>query len=277
MIGRIDPKASNGHEYILVVIDYFTKWVEATSYSILKAKHVARFLENNIICRFGCPKRSFFYNNSHFKGEVRRIVELYNIEHHKSSSYQQQANSAVEVANKNVKNILAKMVVTNKDWAKKLPFTLCGYRTSIRTSIGTTPYSLVYGSEAMLPIEVEIQSLRVLVETKVLEEDWAKVRYEQLALIDKKWGRAQYHAQGYQKRIAKAFNKKLKLRNLKEGDLVLKVLKNETFDLRGKMKPMWYEPFIIKKIFFGGATWITDLDGEEMLRPINMDRFQKYI
>ena len=114
-------------------------------------------------------------------------------------------------------------------------------------------------------------------ETKVLEVDWVKARYEQLVFIDEKRARAQYHAQGYQKRIAKAFNKKLKLRNLKEGDLVLKVLKNETFDLRGKMKPMWYEPFIIKKIFFGGATWITDLDGEEMLRPINMDRFQKYI
>ena len=65
-------------------------------------------------------------------------------------------------------------------------------------------------------------------------------------------------------------------RNLKEGDLVLKVLRDETFDPRGKMKPMWSGPFIIKKIMFGGATRITDLDGEEMLRPVNMDRLQKY-
>ena len=50
MIGRISPKVSNEHEYILVAIDYFTKWVEATSYFVLKAKHVARFIENNIIC-----------------------------------------------------------------------------------------------------------------------------------------------------------------------------------------------------------------------------------
>ena len=60
----------------------------------------------------------------------------------------------------------------------------------------------------ILHIELEIQSLRVLVETKVLEEDWVKQRYEQLALIDEKRVRAQYHAQGYQKRIAKAFQKK---------------------------------------------------------------------
>ena len=78
----------------------------------------------------------------------------------------------------------------------------------------------------MLPIEVEIQSLRILVETKVLEKDWMKERYEQLALIDEKRVRAQYHAQGYQKRIARAFNKKVKPRNLKEGDLVLKMLRD---------------------------------------------------
>ena len=138
---------------------------------------------------------------------------------------------------KNIKNILAKMVVTYKDWAKKLPFTFWGYRTSIRASTEATPYSLVYGWEVVLPIVVEIQSLRVLVETKVLEEDWMRERYGQLALIDEKRARAQYDAQGYQKRIARAFNKKVKPRNLKEGDLVLKVLRDETFDPRGKMKP----------------------------------------
>ena len=92
----------------------------------------------------------------------------------------------VEAANKNIENILAKMEVTYKDWAEKLKFSLWGYKTSIHASTGATPYSLVYGCEVVLPIEVEIQSLRVLVETKVLEEDWMKQRYEQLTLIDEK-------------------------------------------------------------------------------------------
>ena len=65
-------------------------------------------------------------------------------------------------------------------------------------------------------------------------------------------------------------------RDLKEGDLVLKVLRDETFDLRGKIKPRWSGPFIIKEIMFGGATRITDLDGEEMLRPNNKDRLRRY-
>ena len=164
MIGRIAPKALNGHEYILVAIDYFTKWVEVASYSILKAKLVAWFLENNIICQFGVPQEIISDNSSHFEGEVHRVMEEYCIEHHKSSPYRPQANGAIEVANKNVKNILAKMVVTYKDWVEKLLFALWGYRTSIHASTGATPYSLVYGSEAVIPIEVEIQSLRVLVE-----------------------------------------------------------------------------------------------------------------
>ena len=85
---------------------------------------------------------------------------------------------------------------------------------------------MVYVSKAVLPIK-EIQSLRILVETKVLEEDWMRERYEQMALIDEKRNKAQYHAQGYQKRIARAFNMKVKPRNLKGGDLEMKLLIQE--------------------------------------------------
>ena len=66
MIGRIAPKALNGHEYILVAIDYFTKWVEAASYSVLKAKYMARFIENNIIYRYEVPQEIILDNGSHF-------------------------------------------------------------------------------------------------------------------------------------------------------------------------------------------------------------------
>ena len=85
-----------------------------------------------------------------------------------------------------------------------------------------------------------------------------------------------YHVQGYQKRIARAFNKKVKSRNLKVGDLVLKELKGENFDPRGKMKPRWSKPLFIKRIMSKGVLKITDLDGEERFQPINMDRLWKY-
>lgn len=80
-------------------------------------------------------------------------------------------NGAVEAANKNIKKIVQKMVKTYKDWHEMLPFALHGYRTSVQTSTGATPFSLVYGMEAFLPIEVEIPSLRILEDVKLDEAE----------------------------------------------------------------------------------------------------------
>ena len=107
MIGRIALKASNGHEYILVAINYFTKWMEVASYFVLKAKLMAQFLENNIICQFRVPQEIIYNNGSHFEGDVQRVMDKYRIEHHKSSPYRPQANGFIEATNKNVNNIQA--------------------------------------------------------------------------------------------------------------------------------------------------------------------------
>ncbi|PKI56992.1 hypothetical protein CRG98_022618 [Punica granatum] len=115
-------------------------------------------------------------------------------------------NGAVEAANKNIKKNIKKMTVNYKDWHEMLPYALLAYRTSIRTSTGATPYSLVYGMEAILPIEVEIPSMRILAEAELAKAEWAKQRYEQLNLIDKKRLKALCHEQCYQQRMARAFN-----------------------------------------------------------------------
>lgn len=276
VIGAVTPKGSNGHEFILVAIDYFTKWVEAQSYAVLKASHVAKFIRNNIICRYGVPNEIVSDNGSHFKKEVIDLLEKYNVAFHKSSTYRLQTNGAVEAANKNIKRILQKMVETYRDWPDKLPFALWGYRTSIRTSTGATPYSLVYGMEAVLPIEIEVPSLRVLAECQIAEADWQQNRFEELMLFDERRLKALYHIQGYQRRIARAFNKKVKSRNLKEGDLVLKDNQAPIHDPRGKFRPNWTGPYIIKSIWSGGAVVLMDLDGLEFSQPINMDKLKKY-
>ena len=80
-------------------------------------------------------------------------------------------NGAVEAANKNIKKIIQKMTVTYKDWHEMLPFSLHGYRTTAHTSTGETPYSLVYGMEVVLPIEVQIPSLRIMKDAGLSEDD----------------------------------------------------------------------------------------------------------
>lgn len=98
------------------------------------------------------------------------LCEIFKIEHHNSSPYRPKMKDIVEAANKNIKKIIQKMVKTYKEWNEMLPFALHGYRTSVHASTGATPFSLVYGTEAVLPIEVEIPSLKVMMETKLDEE-----------------------------------------------------------------------------------------------------------
>src|SRR3954471_6218960 len=114
------------------------------------------------------------------------------------------------------------MVITYKDWHEMLPYALHGYRTSVRTSTGATPFSLVYGMEAVLPIEVEIPSMRVLMEAKLTEAEWCQRRFDELNLIEEKRVTALCHGQLYQQRMKKAFDKKVRPCTIKEGDLVLK-------------------------------------------------------
>uniref|UniRef100_A0A2N9GM44 Integrase catalytic domain-containing protein n=1 Tax=Fagus sylvatica TaxID=28930 RepID=A0A2N9GM44_FAGSY len=246
VIGAITPKASNGHEFILVAIDYFTKWVEACSF-----KNVTQVA-------------------------VTRLCQQFKIQHHNSAPYRPKMNGAVEAANKNVKKILSKMTETYKDWHEHLPYALCAYRTSVRTSVGATPYSLVYGMEAVLPVEVEIPSLRILSQTQLEEAEWAQARYEQLNFIDEKRLAALCHGQLYQRRIERAYNKKARPRTFQPGDLVLKKRNMALSDPRGKFAPSYEGPYVVKKAFSGGAIILADMDGEEFRSPINSDSVIKY-
>ncbi|XP_075077064.1 uncharacterized protein LOC142163818 [Nicotiana tabacum] len=114
------------------------------------------------------------------------MCETFKIKHKNSIAYRLQMNGAVEAANKNIKIILRKIVDNYKQWHDKLPFALLGYRTTVRTSIGATPYLLVYGTEAVIPAKVEIPSLRIIQEAELSDAEWVQSRYEQLALIDEK-------------------------------------------------------------------------------------------
>ncbi|KAA3462639.1 receptor-like protein 12 [Gossypium australe] len=160
VIGPISLKTSNEHRFIFMVIDYFTKWVEIASYANVTKSVVSKFLKKEIICRYGMPERTISDNALNLNNNtIMEVCSQFKIKHHKSSPYRPKMNSAVEAANKNIKKIVGKMTETYKDWHEKLPFALYVYRTSVRTSTGAMLFSLVYGMEAALPIEVEIPSL----------------------------------------------------------------------------------------------------------------------
>ncbi|RVW68713.1 Retrovirus-related Pol polyprotein from transposon 17.6 [Vitis vinifera] len=189
----------------------------AASYARLTSARVASFIRSHIICRYGVPHELISDRGAHFRAEVDTLLQEYGIRHHRSSAYRPQTNGAVEAANKNIKRILRKMVETSRDWSEKLPFALWAYRTSFRTSTGATPYSLVYGMEAVLPVETEMGSLRVALEQQISETEWAQARFDQLNLLDERRLRAADHVQAYQRKMARAFKKRLSLDHCKKG------------------------------------------------------------
>ncbi|KAA3460438.1 RNA-directed DNA polymerase [Gossypium australe] len=192
--------ASNGHRFIFVVINYFTKLEEAASYANVTKTVVSKFLKREIICCYGIPERIVSDNALNLNNSaIAEVCNQFKIKHHNSSPYRLKMNGAVEAANKNIKKIVGKMTETYKDWHEKLPFTLYDYRTSVRTSTKATPFSLVYGMETVLPIEVEIPSLRALSELKLDEAEWIQSRYDQLNLIEEKMLKVLRHGQIYQK------------------------------------------------------------------------------
>ena len=168
------------------------------------------------------------------------------------------------------------MVVTYRDWHEMLPFALHGYRTSVRTSTGATPYSLVYGMEAVLPVEVEIPSLRVLLDVKLDEAEWIRTRFNELSLIEEKRMAAICHGQLYQSRMKRAFDQKVRPRCFQVGDLVLKRILPPQTDHRGKWTPNYDGPYIVTKVFDGGALMLATMDGEDFTSPVNSDAVKNY-
>ena len=157
-----------------------------------------------------------------------------------------------------------------------LLFSLHGYRTSVYISTGATAFSLVYGTEAVLSVEVDISSLRVLMETKLEESEWVQTRLDQLNLIKEKRLTTLCHGRLNQKRMKKAFDKKVRPPAFKEGDLVLKKILLPCIDSRGKWTPNYEVPYMVKTSFSGGGLILTIMDGEELPHPTNSKAVKKY-
>ncbi|XP_070015042.1 uncharacterized protein [Nicotiana sylvestris] len=145
------------------------------------------------------------------------------------------------------------MVEGSRQWHEKLPFALLGYRSTVRTLVGATPYLLVYGTEAVIPAEVEIPSLRIVAEAKIEDDEWVKTHLEQLSLIDEKRLAAVCHGKLYQKIMARAYNKKACPQKFEVGHQVLKHILPHQVEAKGKFAPNWQGLFIVTRVLSNGG------------------------
>ncbi|XP_075083408.1 uncharacterized protein LOC142167148 [Nicotiana tabacum] len=135
---------------------------------------------------------------------------------------------------------------------------------------------LVYGTKAVIPVEVEIQSLRVIQEAKLDDAEWIRVKQEQLMFIDEKRMNALCHGRLYQNRMASAFNKRVKPRQFSLGQLVPKKIFLYQEEAKRAFAPNWKGPYVVRRALSGGALIIVEIDGRVSTKPINPDAIKRY-
>ncbi|CAL2228428.1 unnamed protein product [Prunus armeniaca] len=196
-----------------------------------------------------------------------------------STPYYAQANGQAKSSNKVIVNIIRKMLEKNpKQWHEKLSETLWAYRTSKREAIGMTPYALTYGHDAILPMKIAIQSLRIAQQHNLVGEDYSQTMLLELEGLDTSRIDTLNKLLAGKQAVSRAYNKRVKNKSFEEREILWKaVLPLGThISSYGKWSLTWEGPFIIKQVLGLGAYRLQDRDGDIHDAPINGKWLKKF-
>ncbi|KAL0429035.1 UNVERIFIED_CONTAM: hypothetical protein Sradi_0529500 [Sesamum radiatum] len=247
IVGKL-PRAPGQREYLIVAVDYFSKWVEAEALSKITEKEVMKFAWKNIVCRFGIPRAFVMDNGTQFQGaklrqwcEELKIKQYYTLEEAKGN------------------------------WVDELPGVLWAYRTTPRRSTRESPFSLVYGTEAVVPVEIGEETLRVQQYEPASNNS---ERRADLDLIQELRHSANARTTAYKAMMAKAYNSKVRHRGFQVGDLVLR--RADATKNLGKLDAKWEGPYQVTEVIGSGTYKLHKMDGKEIPRTWNIANLKKY-
>ncbi|XP_050222312.1 uncharacterized protein LOC126672403 [Mercurialis annua] len=281
LIGKIYLGSSDGHTFVIIATCYFTKWVEAKPLKSPTQEAVIKFFKEYIVHRHGLPESITTDQGTMFTGgDIVWWASQMKVKMLHSTPYYAQANGQAEATNKAIKLIVQKMIEENpRQWHVLLSEAVWANRTSQKSATGTSPFRLVYGYDAMLPMELTVTSTRRRYQNKLSKDDYFDKMVIDTLDLDEERLTALDHIEAQKRRVERAYNKRVKRKTFMVGDIVWKaVLPIGHKDTRlGKWSPNWEGPFIVVNKLTGGAYLLADIDGEEHDRAINGQFLKKYV
>jgi Integrase zinc binding domain/Integrase core domain len=257
------PKTTKGNRYIIVAMDYMTKWPEAKPVKEATAESTVNFVYEDIITRHGCPGIILTDRGTHFNNQLLdRLVEKFKIEHLMSTPYHPQTNGLVERFNRTLIEALARTAKDHlRDWDNYIAPILFSYRTSRHSTTRVSPFFLVYGREAKLPTDgTEIEEERSLVHhVENMVNDLPTLR-----------NKAQKQITDDQQKQKDRHDRKLPPEvQYNIGDQVLHYRAMLDKQWSNKLEPKWKGPYYIHLVLGNGAYRIREMNGKVLKAPIN--------
>ncbi|KAL0420201.1 UNVERIFIED_CONTAM: Ribonuclease HI [Sesamum latifolium] len=267
------PLAAGQRKFLLVAIDYFTKWVEAEPLARITEGEIMKFIWKNIVCHFGIPREIISDNGRQFQGRrIQEWCQALHIRQRFTTVAHPQANRQVKATNRIiVQGIKRRLERVGGNWAEELTSVLWAYRTTPIGSTGESPFSLVYGTEAIIPAELDIPAHRVMNFSEECNENLLR---ENLDLIEKLREKAFLRIQRYKNIMINSYNKRVKSRSFQVEDLVLR--RADALKPIGKLDPTWEGPYKVTSVIGKGAYELEDPEGRPLPRPWNVHNLKKY-
>jgi hypothetical protein len=207
---------------MLVATDYFTKWMEAIPLKNMAHREVIHFISEHIIHRFGIPQILTTDQGSSFMShQVCDFVESLKIKLLSSSPYYAQSNGQAESSNKTLIKLIKKKIEKNpKRWHEVLSEVLWAHHISKHSTTKVTPFELVYGQEAILPVELNHDPLWIAQQNELSAVDYHNLMLDRLDEVSDERIKALGEFERNKLRVARAYNKRVKEKSFQVRDLV---------------------------------------------------------
>jgi hypothetical protein len=269
------PPAQGNLKYVVVAVEYFSKWIEAKPLAIITSGTVQKFFWQNIVCRFGVPKaltvdnrtQSMLKSSKPFVTRLAQKIHFASVRHPESNGLVERANMII------ITRIMKSIFNQPKGkWPDKLIKVVWNYNTVVSRSTGFTPFKLLLGDKAITLEEARRGSIRTLALAE--DEEGYKITKD---TKEGTWLQAVDHINKYQVETIKWRDRKVKLKNIKNiktGHLVLRRVANP--DTVGKLQLEWEGPFLVVSSSRLGSYRLKDMDGNDIPRSWNADELRRY-